>query len=994
MLRKSLKLLFLCLVLAAMVFGQGLNTTASRDDWEEINFEFDSAILVDGFPSLLRLAELLGQHSDYRVTLVGHADYIGSDQYNEGLADRRANAVREFLEKYGASAGQLTTQARGEQEPKISAQSDEARFMNRRVQMTVRDGQGNTVSAGGVGDAISALEELAQKQLDCCESILDKLDKLDEILAALNELRKENAALRSDIDSLRGAQAGLQKQVAEAPKPPPAPTREQMETVAREAAREAVGPQMPVFSVLGFNVGTDDDGDVTFTGRGRVFKPLTSKVALQSEAEFMSWSGRKEGQYDIGLVGRPVPEVQFGGFASFKHVSFSEFQQGGTLGQASLTADYLFSRGRVGLFGAKGFMDKALLNTRSVGPNIIENMYARTVDQVGLSGTIGLAGRSWIEGNLGYLHGRANPSHAGGTVRAVIPFTEHWAFTAEGGINETLLSPTTYGRWAVGLQLGSFLSPKRYMEVDHPVPTDIPRVRYELVAERIRTGNDAPVADAGPDMIGIPAGPVTLDGTGSFDPDGDPITFRWTQVAGPAVSLSGAATSIATFTAADGQVYGFRLEVTDDQGGKGTDRVSITAKETPRARIISFTATPPQIDVGGTSVLNWNVENADEVTISEIGSVNPETGPMEVSPTQTTTYTLTAKNSVSEVTASAIVVVQRPEPSFLRCQVTPANVVEGETATISWETRYADSVSLTGFGNVPLSGYQMVNPTANTTYTLTATSSLGSLSCPLTVQVTPGSVPRILSFTASPLEILAGTPTALSWQVENATDVTITEVGPVSHISGTEMVTPNQTTTYTLTATNAFGSASAATTVRVVQPARILSFVAQPNPVNPNEPFVLSWATENATTVSIDQNLSLRNAVGSAVLQIPQTTTYTIVASNKLSTATATVEVVVTGGVPGGNAPVANAGPDITTTEQQITLDGSGSQNPIGGQLIYEWRSLQPLQAPVLDPSQAVTRVRFLTGGVYTFELKVTNSLGLVSTDTVVVRFEGTTTTP
>jgi len=991
MLRRTVRLALLCLAVAGLVLSQGINTTASPDDWEEINFEFDSDILVDGFPSLLRLADLLNQNPDYRVALVGHADYLGSDQYNDDLAMRRGNAVGEFLQKYGARADQITVSGRGEQDPRINAQTDEARFMNRRVQMTVTDGQGRIVSAGGVGDAIDALEQLAQQQEDCCNAILGELTKLDQILAALEDLKNDNAALRDELAALRDAQSGLEQKVASAP---PAPTEEQMASVARTAAREAVGPEMPVFSVLGFNVGTDNDGDVTFSGRGRFFKPLNSIVAFQSEAEFMSWSGRKEGQFDFGLVGRPVSEFQLGGFASFRHVNFSQFQQGGTLGQASLTADYLFTRGRVGLFGAKGFMQSALLNSRNISNNVIENTYARTVDQLGASAAVGLWDDAWIEGNIGYLKTRTDSDSAGGGARLVVPFTEHWAFTAEGGVNETLVTPDTYGRWAVGLQLGNFLGPKRYMEVDHPVPADIPRVRYELVTERVRTGNDAPVADAGPDLIGIPAGPVTLDGSASYDPDEDPITFRWTQVAGPTVSLSGADTAVATFTAIAGASYGFRLEVADDQGGKGADTIAITTKEVPRARILSFNAVPAMITPGETSTLTWNVENADEVTITEIGSVDTGAGSVDVSPAATTRYELTASNSVSEVTAIAIVVVSTPEPSFLRCQVTPANVVEGETATIAWETRNADSVTLSGFGNVALSGSQMINPTTSTTYTLTADNSVGSLSCPVTVQVTKGSVPRILGFAASPLEIVAGDPSALSWQVENADEVTISSIGAVDTISGVEQVTPNQNTTYTLTATNSFGSSTAAVTVRVVQPVRILSFTAQPNPVNPNEPFVLSWATENATTVSIDNNLSLRKPVGTAILQIPQTTTYTIVASNKLSTATATVEVVVTGGVPGGTPPVADAGADFTTTLQQVTLDGSGSFNPGGGSLTYEWLSLEPLQAQVLDPDQPMTRVQFLTGGVFTFQLQVTNSLGQISTDVVVVRFEGTVPEP
>ena len=47
----------------ACLFAQGLNTTASKDDWEEINFEFNSPVLTDGYPSLLRLAEMLQQNT-------------------------------------------------------------------------------------------------------------------------------------------------------------------------------------------------------------------------------------------------------------------------------------------------------------------------------------------------------------------------------------------------------------------------------------------------------------------------------------------------------------------------------------------------------------------------------------------------------------------------------------------------------------------------------------------------------------------------------------------------------------------------------------------------------------------------------------------------------------------------------------------------------------------------------------------------------------------
>ena len=105
----TMKRLFALLALFAfMASAQGLTTDASPRDWEEINFEFNSHILSDGYPSLLRLAELMKQNPTYRLEVVGHTDSVGSVQYNERLALRRANTVKEFLVKYGAAASQIS----------------------------------------------------------------------------------------------------------------------------------------------------------------------------------------------------------------------------------------------------------------------------------------------------------------------------------------------------------------------------------------------------------------------------------------------------------------------------------------------------------------------------------------------------------------------------------------------------------------------------------------------------------------------------------------------------------------------------------------------------------------------------------------------------------------------------------------------------------------------------------------------------------------------
>ena len=84
--------------------------------------------------------------------------------YNNKLGLARASAVRDFLVKYGARAGQIEVSSRGKLDPKYAGQkdayvrTDEARWMNRRVALTVLDDQGRTVGAGGAGDAIRAIQ--------------------------------------------------------------------------------------------------------------------------------------------------------------------------------------------------------------------------------------------------------------------------------------------------------------------------------------------------------------------------------------------------------------------------------------------------------------------------------------------------------------------------------------------------------------------------------------------------------------------------------------------------------------------------------------------------------------------------------------------------------------------------------------------------------------------------------------------------------------------
>lgn len=990
------RLLCLCAI-ALFVRGQGLVTTATKDDWEEINFEFNSAILSDGYPSMLRLAALLREHGGYRVKLTGHTDSTGPEKLNEDLALRRANAVKQFLEKYGAQPGQITAVSAGEREPKVQNTTAEGRFINRRVEMAVTDEKGNPVSGGGVGDAIRGIEnqqkanqalaeqaQRLQKSMDdCCSEILKRLDAVQDIANALRQLRNENSSLRDDLEKVRKAQEELKDMVGAQPKPA---TPQELVTVATKAAAGAVEKSRASgFSLLGINAGADDQGRVTFSGRGRYFAPFSTNFALQAQAEYLYFRDRKEGQFDIGLVNR-IGNIQAGLFSSFKNVQLREFGAGGTLGQAALTFDYLFARGRIGIFGTKGYLDNPVLRRYAITRTLHEETYLKIVDQVGAATSIALGKRSYLEGNLGYLKSRAGEDRPGGTLRFVFPVNEHWALTLEGGMNETYLSRDYNGRVVGGVMWGQFLNPREFVALKHPVPVDVPRVRFETLTRRVRTGNDAPIADAGPDQIGIPAGTVTLDGSASYDPEGDPIRFQWLQTAGPAISLSGANTSRATFTASEGQSYTFRLTVTDDKGASAVARVLVTTARVLQARISKFAAVPQQIRAGQSSTLSWIVENADEVTIDGIGKVDPRQGTASVSPEQTATYRLTARNRANEVSETVTVLVERPEPRILYFSASPMTIEAGRQSVLSWQTENAESVEISGIGPVAQNGNASVSPSATATYTLTARGRFGQSTAQVVVAVNPPQRPVIRVFRATPVEIGSGESSTLLWQVENATEVSISALGPVS-ATGNKEVTPAETTTFVLTASNAAGETSAEAKVTVIPAVRITSFKATPETSpRPGEAVALSWSTENATEASID-GIGQVAVNGTVRVNPVADSTYTLRVFGRRSQQTAQVTVRVT--PDDGQLPVADAGPNQVTTSRDVRLDGSKSFHPGGLVIGYSWRALGRQPESILGADTATPTVRFstLAYGEYTFELTVTDSRGRFSRATTKVFF-------
>jgi len=237
----------------------------------------------------------------------------------------------------------------------------------------------------------------------------------------------------------------------------------------------------------------------------------------------------------------------------------------------------------------------------------------------------------------------------------------------------------------------------------------------------------------------------------------------------------------------------------------------------PPPTVESFDASPPTISAGASSTLSWKVSGATTVEIDHgIGSV-ALSGDRVVSPTVTTVYTLVATSADGlSVTATAQVIVSGATPSPAGVPVVdsfvanPPGISAGGSATLSWEVSDATSVAIDpGLGTVALSGSMTVSPTATTTYILMATNAAGKSTATARVEVTgatPGGPPVIDHFTATPPSMHPGDSSTLSWQVSDATSVSLDRgIGAVAS-SGTRTVSVLATTNYTLTAFNSAGS--------------------------------------------------------------------------------------------------------------------------------------------------------------------------------------------
>jgi CSLREA domain-containing protein len=452
----------------------------------------------------------------------------------------------------------------------------------------------------------------------------------------------------------------------------------------------------------------------------------------------------------------------------------------------------------------------------------------------------------------------------------------------------------------------------------------------------VNVTNAAPVANAGVDQTVNAGANVTLNGTGSNDPDGHtPLTYDWTQTSGPAVTLSSATAASPSFTAPGSlDALTFQLVVTDSTGlaDATPDDVTITVGDAAITGLSATSSSPTRLTdatfftattTGGTNVAyTWNFgDGSPTVTGANVNYIYAAAGNY--------TAIVTATNTGGSNTTTTNVVVTNQAPV--------ANAGADQSATADTTVNLNGSASADPDNHAPLSyGWiQTGGPAVTLIGATTATPSF----------IAPGA-PGVLTFSLTVTDAQG-----LADATPDEVIITITDV-PISGLSAANS-SPTRLASPTLfTATIGAGTSA-----------------------------LYTWDFGDGSPTATGMNAARTYAAVGIYTAI-------VTATNGVDTVSATTQVTIT-----NDPPVANAGADqnadVNTT---VTLNGAASADPDNHTpLTYLW---QQIGGPVVVLSNSAASAPTFTAPAaptaLTFTLAVTDSTGLADAtpDEVVVRVQ------
>jgi hypothetical protein len=310
------------------------------------------------------------------------------------------------------------------------------------------------------------------------------------------------------------------------------------------------------------------------------------------------------------------------------------------------------------------------------------------------------------------------------------------------------------------------------------------------------------------------------------------------------------------------------------------------------ADVYYFNASPSTVTQGSPTTLSWSAGGFTAYIYPDVGSVSlfgsttvyPDTIP-------TATYTLHVDDiwGAPALRTVTVTVLPPPTPPAVDITVNTSTISCGDTALLTWTSTNATTCTIdNGIGSVDESGSRSISPSGRTTYTITATGSGGTATDTVEINVIP-----TVTLSVDDEMIPFGGKTTLEWNSGCASSCVIEPGLGAVGARGAREIAPTETTTYLITATNAFGQEATASVTIAVAPAIILS--AYPEIIQSGDSATLSWSVLNADTCSIQpavNGITELDPVSGTIDVTPlENTTYEITATGPGGTTRASVMV-------------------------------------------------------------------------------------------------------
>ncbi|MEO8105603.1 MAG: hypothetical protein ABI602_04700 [Candidatus Saccharibacteria bacterium] len=452
------------------------------------------------------------------------------------------------------------------------------------------------------------------------------------------------------------------------------------------------------------------------------------------------------------------------------------------------------------------------------------------------------------------------------------------------------------------------------------------------------------------------------------------------------------------------QTGGFSKSIAALPGGGTASGVGgTTGTNSP---VVTLTATPASLSVGGVSKLTWSVTNkptactaSDDWSGAKDVSGSETTAPL--TKVQTYLYTLTCKTPTgtgfSTVSVGATSQSGTGSPTArptVTLAASPSAIYNGGSSTLNWSTTNSPT-SCTASGDwsglKSPAGPQSTGPLAISktyTYSLTCTNSAGTGSSTATVRVSdpPPNLP-IVTISNNPLgPITPGSAVALSWSTTNS-PTSCTASGDWSGAkaaSGSENSGPlNSIKTYffTITCQNASGGTNDTAAVQVLPNAPAVSLTVSPNAMFVGNSATINWsATNSPTSCTASGDWSgLKTASGSVstgVLNTAKTYFYSLSCTNAGGTGF-TNNVALTVSLPPPPVVSISINPISLTSGSSATISWSATNSPTSCTASGDWSGAKA--ASGTQNTGTLTTVR-----TYTYSLNCTNAGGGGSSSTSV----------